>query len=77
MSKCNGCGESMEHILEIRVYHGKCDPQSRAQKLERLLSVAVLWLGELEHNATVKKWPTLHQELAEMRAALAYKPAGS
>lgn len=38
-SRCHGCGEKLEMLAAIRVYHGQCDPYGRAQFLEGMLRV--------------------------------------
>lgn len=67
MSKCSGCGEPLEMIAQIRVYHGQCDPRGRVEMLERELRTTLKWATKMGYRELE----------ARLRAALAYKPAGT
>lgn len=67
MTICPGCNEPTERGAQTRTYHSQCDPQMRAEMLERALQLFVdahTWCCASDFNEAAKA----------ARAALAYKP---
>lgn len=87
MSKCAGCGEKLERIAQIRVYHSGCDPQGRVEMLERVLAElasdfeeAINYIDDPSKPENEFIGPTLivlagRNRLKAARAALKYRPA--
>jgi hypothetical protein len=75
MTTCHGCNSPIEPLAAIRTYHSGCDPQGRADMLERELQQALRQWKMSEERDLSTEASTEAGMYRAARAALEFRPA--